>query len=110
MNIKWIFFLVLLCFTNVCRGEELKAVQLRGVQLKACAVAWEDFSKSKDAANLEHYTVAVFESTDGSCFEIYFSPDQVPGKESYGATPYGSGVKYQISKEKYTIIRRTFSR
>lgn len=109
MNSKWIVFLVLLCLTSVCRSEELKGAQLRGSQLKACAVALEDFSKNK-AGDLEHYTVKIWESKDRSCHEIHFSPDQVPGKEVYGETPYGNGVHYEISKEKYTIIRKTFSR
>lgn len=102
--------LIALCLSNICWAKEMEAVKITGAQLKACAVALEDFSKGKDAANLTNFTVEVSESKDSR--EVIFIPNQVPGEPTTrgGKTKYGTEVHYLISNDKNIIIRKSFAR
>lgn len=78
-------------------GEQraAKMVELSGKQLRASAVALEDFSTK--GFSLDHYVVRIEELPNG--FEVVFVPDHPVGVPTSrgGGTVFGKEVRYTIS-------------
>jgi hypothetical protein len=89
-------------------SDALKTGALTGLQLKACAVALEQFSKRYPTAQLDHFTVIAKDETDG--FEVIFLPECDNWQERGGVTKYGDEVHYVVSRDKFEIVRTYFGR
>lgn len=75
-------------------AREVKVVDLTGMQLRACLVAYEDFRPR--GFLLENYTIRIAEFSGG--LEITFVPEHPPGPTVRGGrTSYGQEIKYLMS-------------
>jgi hypothetical protein len=89
-------------------SDELKTGALSGLQLKACSVALEEFSKKYPAAQLDYFIVIAKDELDG--FEVTFLPESDDCQVYGGDTKCGRELIYVISGDKFEIIRTYFSR
>ncbi len=84
-------------------SDELKTGALTGIQLKACLVALQHFSKSYPTAQLNHFIVIAKDKPDG--FEVMFLPNFDNSTEHGSKTVFEEEVHYFVSQDKFEIIQ-----
>lgn len=96
-----LFVATLLFLSSACAQpadvpRSANVIQLSGLQLQACAAAFEEFKKRGFV--LEQYKVFVTE--DGSSYEVDFVPNHPEGKPTTrgGKTIYGKEIRYTVSR------------
>jgi hypothetical protein len=88
--------------------DTLSTGALTGLQLKACSVALEQYSKRCPAAQLDHIKVIVKDELDG--LRVSFLPEPDDYQEYGGASKFGETLDYVVSKDKFEVIRIIFNR
>jgi hypothetical protein len=90
---------LLFLVSSVAYGSDAKRgagmIELSGLQLRACAVALEDFKPR--GFLLEHYKIIIVDRPVGH--EVVFVPEHPKGQATLrgGATAYGKEIHYTIS-------------
>jgi len=99
---------VALTFGSPCLAGD--TTKLTGVQLKVCAVAFAEFSKAEQKADIHNYTVEILESSES--YEVVFAPNHPVGESTVrgGETKFGKEIHYVISKKTFKITRTFFGR
>jgi hypothetical protein len=110
MKMFWILAFAALLSASMCNANQTEKAKLTGPQLRASAVALEDFLKGADAPDLDKFSVEIFELDDS--YEVVFVPNQLSGQPTVrgGETVFGKEVHYLISKNSNKIIRKSFAR
>lgn len=100
--------LMVLGETHDPRTDTSSTGALTGLQLKACSIALEQYSKRCPAAQLDHITVIAKDEPDG--LRVSFLPESDDDQEYGGGSKFGEVLDYVVSKDKFEVIRIIFNR